>query len=162
MTKSIDPKYLSRTGQFLVNGQLCDYDDYFYCNCIDAWIHKSDGIDLCDAPDFITKSWSRYIDGGYVSKDVYDQHGFELDYNSDYLIRDCDITSVSLDGTDIFLANAHFGSEVTTLSGATIVMPRYSLASYDKDLYDRLTVQADKAGINPSPDIVYDRTLIAM
>ena len=150
------PKYLSRTNQFVVNGQLCDYDDYFYCNCTDEWVHKSDGIDLCDAPDFITNSWSGYSDGGYVSKDVYYHYGFELDYYSDYLISDCYATSVSLDGTDIVLADDHFCLEDTTLSGATIVMPRYSLASYDKDLYDRLTVQADKAANNPNPAIIYD------
>lgn len=156
------PEYLSRTNQVVVDGQLCDRDDCFYCNYLDEWVHTSDGVDLSDAPDFITKSWSRYIDGGYVSKDVYDHYGYELDYYSDYLIHDYAITSVSLDGTDIFLADDHFGLEVTTTSGARIVIPHYNLVSYDKDLYDRLAEQANKAVTNPSPDIVYDRTLIAM
>ena len=99
------------------------------------------------------KDWAEYIDGGYVAEDVYRFFGFKLDYYSDYLIYECDITRVSLDGTYIFLANDHLDSKVTTLSGARIVRPHYSLASYDKDLYDLLVEQADMAVTNPSPDI---------
>lgn len=143
------PEYLERTNQVVVDGVLCDRDDCFYCKYIDGWVHENDGVNLDDAPDFIVNSWSGYIDGGYVSKAAYDRYGFELEYYSDYLIHERDITSVLLDGVIIQLADEHISMTVAAVMGKAVVIPHYTLARYDKGLYDHLVTHAENIGTNP-------------
>lgn len=149
--------YLSNADLVICDGYLHSRDDCFYCSFSNRWVLKDDdGIYLGDAPQFVQTSWAEYLEEGYVAKSVYDYHGYELSYYSDYEIHNDYAKRIVLGDTITYLAASHIKEYVATKLGDPIAMPYGALADYDKDLYKTLVDQAEQAVTNPSPSIICD------
>lgn len=137
-------EYLADNDLVLCDDYLRPSDEVFYCSYLDDTVLKSDGVFLSDEPYFVQNSWADYSDCGYVSEDVYDNYGIELDYYVVTKVHSAHVSRVALDGSSTNLADEHIERIVTTTPDGFVVVPHISLATYDEELYNALVAQAEK------------------